>query len=62
MEQLPKIPLARPPVNTGEDKTQRRNALYYKGVQRGPSHIKRFGHFVVTDDAISRRRSAGIAR
>jgi catechol 2,3-dioxygenase-like lactoylglutathione lyase family enzyme len=47
MEQLPKIPLARPPVNTGEDKTQRRNALYYKGVERGPSHIKRFGHFVL---------------
>ena len=47
MEQLPKIPLARPAVNTGEDKTQRRNALYYKGVERGPSHIKRFGHFVL---------------
>ena len=47
MEQLPKIPLTRPPVNTGEDKTQRRNALYYKGVERGPSHIKRFGHFVL---------------
>ena len=47
MEQLPKIPLNRPPVNTGEDKTQRRNALYYKGVERGPSHVKRFGHFVL---------------
>jgi hypothetical protein len=47
MQQLPKIPLHRPPNNTGEDKTQRRNALYYKGVQRGPSHIKRIGHFVV---------------
>jgi catechol 2,3-dioxygenase-like lactoylglutathione lyase family enzyme len=47
MAQLPKIPLSRPPVNTGEDKTQRRNALYYKGVDRGPSHVKRFGHFVV---------------
>ena len=47
MQQLQKIELQRPPVNTGEDKTQRRNALYYKGVQRGPSHIKRIGHFVV---------------
>ena len=47
MEQLPKIPVKRPPNNTGEDKTQRRNALYYKGVDRGPSHVKRFGHFVV---------------
>ena len=47
MAQLPKIPLNRPPVNTGEDKTQRRNALYYKGVERGPSHVKRFGHFVL---------------
>ena len=47
MQRLPKIPLKRPPVNTGEDKTQRRNALYYKGVERGPSHVKRIGHFVV---------------
>ncbi|MGH6743104.1 MAG: VOC family protein, partial [Bradyrhizobium sp.] len=47
MEQLPKIPVKRPPVNHGEDKTQRRNALYYKEVERGPSHVKRFGHFVV---------------
>jgi catechol 2,3-dioxygenase-like lactoylglutathione lyase family enzyme len=47
MEQLPKISLNRPPVNTGEDKTQRRNALYYKGVERGPSHVKRFGHLVL---------------
>jgi len=47
MERLAKIPLKRPPVNTGEDKTQRRNALYYKGVERGPSHVKRIGHFVV---------------
>jgi catechol 2,3-dioxygenase-like lactoylglutathione lyase family enzyme len=45
MEQLPKIPVARPAVNTGEDKTKRRNALYR--VQRGPSHVKRIGHFVV---------------
>src|ERR1700689_3045755 len=47
MPMLPKIPVNRPKVNYGEDKTQRRNALYYKGVERGPSHIKRIGHFVV---------------
>jgi len=47
MEMLAKIPVMRPPVNTGEDKTQRRNKLYYRGVERGPSHIKRIGHFVV---------------
>jgi len=47
MAMLPKIPVNRPKVNYGEDKTQRRNALYYKGVERGPSHVKRIGHFVV---------------
>ncbi|MBV9966709.1 MAG: catechol 1,2-dioxygenase, partial [Alphaproteobacteria bacterium] len=47
MERLPKIPVKRPKVNFGEDKTQRINELYYRGVQRGPSHVKRFGHFVV---------------
>src|SRR5215468_381677 len=47
MARLPKIPVKRPAVNFGEDKTQRRNSLYYKGVERGPSHVKRFGHFVV---------------
>src|SRR5260370_1135623 len=45
MAQLPKIPVVRPAVNTGEDKTKRRNALYR--VERGPSHVKRIGHFVV---------------
>jgi len=45
MQMLPKIPVVRPPVNTGEDKTRRRNALYR--VARGPSHVKRIGHFVV---------------
>jgi catechol 2,3-dioxygenase-like lactoylglutathione lyase family enzyme len=45
MQQLPKISVARPAVNIGEDKTRRRNALYR--VQRGPSHVKRIGHFVV---------------
>src|SRR5260221_8409749 len=43
MAMLPKIKVDRPAVNTGEDKTQRRNALYYKGVERGPSHVKRIG-------------------
>jgi catechol 2,3-dioxygenase-like lactoylglutathione lyase family enzyme len=45
MEQLPKIPVNRPAVNTGEDKLRRANVLYR--VERGPSHVKRFGHFVV---------------
>ena len=43
----PKIKIERPKVNHGEDKTQRRNTLYYKNVERGPSHVKRFGHFVI---------------
>src|SRR5579872_2669108 len=34
LERLAKIPVARPAVNTGEDKTKRRNALYR--VERGP--------------------------
>src|SRR5229473_1532769 len=45
MAMLPKIAVERPAVNTGEDKTRRRNALYR--VARGPSHVKRIGHFVV---------------
>jgi catechol 2,3-dioxygenase-like lactoylglutathione lyase family enzyme len=45
--QLPKITVPRPRVNNGEDKTQRRNTLYYRNVERGPSHVKRFGHFVI---------------
>ena len=45
MQMLPKIAVVRPPVNTGEDKTRRRNALYR--VQPGPSHVKRIGHFVL---------------
>jgi catechol 2,3-dioxygenase-like lactoylglutathione lyase family enzyme len=45
MQMLPKIPVVRPAVNTGEDKTRRRNALYR--VERGPSHVKRIGHFVL---------------
>ena len=47
MERMAKIPVARPAVNTGEDKTQRRNVLYFERVNRGPSHVKRIGHFVV---------------
>src|SRR5580692_10618812 len=38
MAMLPKIPVVRPAVNTGEDKTRRRNALYR--VAPGPSHVK----------------------
>ncbi len=34
MEMLPKIPVVRPAVNIGEDKTQRRNALYIQGRAR----------------------------
>src|SRR5277367_6270019 len=45
MEMLEKIPVARPAVNIGEDKTRRRNVLYR--VQPGPSHVKRIGHFVL---------------
>ncbi|MBV8889146.1 MAG: VOC family protein [Alphaproteobacteria bacterium] len=45
MEMLDPIPLDRPATNTGADKTRRRNALYR--VKKGPSHVKRIGHFVV---------------
>lgn len=45
MQMLAPIPLERPAVNSGADKTRRRNALYR--VPRGPSHVKRIGHFVV---------------
>jgi catechol 2,3-dioxygenase-like lactoylglutathione lyase family enzyme len=47
MAMLPKIPVERPEVNTGEDKGRRRNLAYFRGVPRGPSHVKRIGHFVV---------------
>src|SRR5437762_13570730 len=47
MALLDPIEVPRPAVNSGDNKTQRRNALYYKGVERGPSHVKRIGHFVV---------------
>ncbi len=45
MQLLDPIPLSRPAVNSGADKTRRRGALYR--VERGPSHVKRIGHFVV---------------
>jgi catechol 2,3-dioxygenase-like lactoylglutathione lyase family enzyme len=45
MEMLPQIPIERPAVNIGEDKSRRRNVLYR--VQPGPSHVKRIGHFVL---------------
>ena len=45
MQMLPNIPVSRPQVNTGEDKMRRANVLYR--VERGPSHVKRIGHFVL---------------
>jgi catechol 2,3-dioxygenase-like lactoylglutathione lyase family enzyme len=45
--QLPKIKIERPAVNFGEDKTRRQNKAYFQNVTRGPSHVKRIGHFVV---------------
>src|SRR6516164_3673349 len=35
----------RPAVNSGNDKYRRKGELFR--IQQGPSHIKRFGHFVV---------------
>ncbi|MBV9858698.1 MAG: VOC family protein [Alphaproteobacteria bacterium] len=45
MQMLAPIPLERPHVNSGIDKTRRRGNLFR--VDRGPSHVKRIGHFVV---------------
>jgi catechol 2,3-dioxygenase-like lactoylglutathione lyase family enzyme len=45
MAQLDPIPLERPHVNTGNDKYRRKGELFR--IQRGPSHVKRFGHFVI---------------
>jgi catechol 2,3-dioxygenase-like lactoylglutathione lyase family enzyme len=39
------IPVARPAVNSGSDKLRRKGELFR--IERGPSHVKRFGHFVV---------------
>src|SRR5499427_115408 len=44
MAMLDPIEIARPAVNSGNDKYRRRGELFR--IQRGPSHIKRFGHFV----------------
>src|SRR6185436_4973442 len=45
MAMLDPIPLARPAVNSGNDKLRRKGELFR--IERGPSHIKRFGHFVI---------------
>ena len=45
MATLPPIAVARPTVNSGNDKLRRKGELFR--IERGPSHIKRFGHFVI---------------
>src|SRR5579859_4728499 len=45
MQMLDPIPVERPAVNSGYDKFRRKGELYR--VPRGPSQIKRFGHFVL---------------
>jgi len=45
MALLDPIEVPRPAVNSGNDKYRRKGELFR--VPRGPSHIKRFGHFVV---------------
>ena len=45
MATLPPIAVARPAVNSGNDKLRRKGELFR--IERGPSHIKRFGHFVI---------------
>ena len=45
MAMLEPIEVPRPAVNSGNDKYRRKGQLFR--IQRGPSHIKRFGHFVV---------------
>ena len=45
MAMLDPIPLSRPAVNSGNDKLRRKGELFR--IERGPSHIKRFGHFVI---------------
>jgi catechol 2,3-dioxygenase-like lactoylglutathione lyase family enzyme len=42
---LEPIPVSRPSVNCGSDKYRRKGALFR--VPRGPSQVKRFGHFVL---------------
>jgi catechol 2,3-dioxygenase-like lactoylglutathione lyase family enzyme len=45
MAMLAPIALRRPAVNSGNDKYRRRGELFR--IERGPSHVKRFGHFVI---------------
>src|SRR5262245_50549096 len=45
MAALSPIPVVRPAVNSGGDKLRRKGELFR--IDRGPSHIKRFGHFVI---------------
>src|SRR3954454_18476608 len=45
MEMLDRIPVKRPEVNSGDHKYRRKGELFR--VERGSSHIKRFGHFVI---------------
>ena len=45
MEMLEPIPVSRLPVNCGSDKLRRKGELFR--VPRGPSQVKRFGHFVL---------------
>jgi catechol 2,3-dioxygenase-like lactoylglutathione lyase family enzyme len=45
MQMLPAIQVSRPAVNSGTDKYRRKGELFR--VPRGPSQVKRFGHFVV---------------
>src|SRR5215831_19331269 len=45
MARVDPIPVKRPAVNSGDNKYRRKGELFR--VERGPSHIKRFGHFVV---------------
>jgi hypothetical protein len=52
MATVPPIPVARPAVNSGGDKLRRKGELFRIG--RGPSHIKRFGHFVIMSQNFDR--------
>ena len=45
MTRLDPIPIERQAVNSGADKLRRKGELFR--IERGPSHIKRFGHFVI---------------
>ena len=45
MAMLDPIEVPRPAVNSGNEKYRRKGQLFR--IERGPSHIKRFGHFVV---------------